>query len=145
MKNAPHLAGGAVIVATAALSLWSFDLLWKRSALEDLPAQPGGWAGAAAIVLCSAAVHELLHAVGFRLFAGVPWRSISLRPSWKKMGFVARAEGPSSRAATALPALVMGALPIAIGCAIGQGLVLLWGLFFLLECFADLGELMGRR
>ena len=141
MKKAPHLASAFVIVAAFAGSLWSFERIWRRSALEEIAAQPGGWAGAAAIAIASAVVHELLHVVGWRLFGRVPWRSITFRPSWRKMGFVAHVDAPSDRWSIALPALVMGVLPIAIGCATGRGLIVLWGLFFLLECFADLAEL----
>jgi len=65
------------------------------------------------------------------------------------MGFVARVDVPISarayRAGAALPALVLGGLPIGLGFATGSGLFVAWGLFFLLECFTDVAILLATR
>jgi len=49
------------------------------------------------------------------------------------------------RCARILPALVLGGAPLAIGLTIGSGLIVLWALFFLLECFADIAVLFAIR
>jgi hypothetical protein len=130
-------------------SLRLFELIWRRDALADITGQPGGWLGALIIVACSAIVHELLHGFAWHTLARVPWRAISFRPSWRGMGFVAQSAlaipTPAYRSSAALPALVMGVVPIAVGFITGWGLSVLWGLFFLLECFADIATLFAVR
>lgn len=145
-----HLVGTAVLlVALIVGSLRLFERLWHRDALAEITKQPGAWMGAIAVVACSALVHEWLHAFGWRTFARVPWRSISLRPSWRGLGLVAQTDVavPASayRLSRALPALVLAGLPLALGLAIGHGLFVLWGLFFLLECFPDIAVLFALR
>ncbi|HWW60073.1 MAG TPA: metalloprotease family protein, partial [Thermoanaerobaculia bacterium] len=133
-----RIASAALIVAVVAGSLRLFTMLWHRDALEDLPTQPGGWLGAIAIVIASAVVHELLHAIGWRFIARVPF---SIRPTWSVMGFAAEPDAPvparTYRIVAALPALLLAVPAILGGLALGNGLVMLWGGFFLLECFSD--------
>jgi hypothetical protein len=63
------------------------------------------------------------------------------------MGLVARIDRPirlwAYRAGVATPALVLGALPILLGLVTGAGVCVVWALFFLLECFSDLGALFA--
>ena len=65
------------------------------------------------------------------------------------MGFVAHADvavpAYAYRASAALPTLVLGVVPIVLGFVTGFGLFVLWGLFFLLECFADVAVLLAMR
>ena len=142
------LLGAAAIVITAfVVSLWLFRLFWHRDALADLTQQPGGWMGAMAIVACTAVVHEILHGLAWCLVARVPWRSISVRASWRVMGFVAGPDVPlpatAFRVGVAAPGLILGAIPIAAGLSAGLGLLVLWGLFALLECFSDAALLLA--
>ena len=67
-----------------------FELVWHRDALADFTSQPGGWMGAVIVVACSAVIHEALHAWAWHTFARVPWRSLSIRPTWRVMGMVAQ-------------------------------------------------------
>lgn len=143
-----HLFGTAALeVMTFAGSLRLFEILWHRDALADVARQPGGWIGAIGIAAGSAVVHELLHGLGWYTFARVPWRSITFRPTWRVMGVVARAKVAvpirAYRAGTALPALVLAVVTVALGLLTGIGLLVLWGLFFLLECFTDIATLLA--
>jgi hypothetical protein len=143
-----HLLGTAVLlVVLFAGSLRLFEFTWDRDALADITRQPGGWIGAIVIAAGSAVVHELLHGFAWHAFAGVPWQSISLQPTWRVMGFVARPNVaipvPAFRAGTALPALVLGVIPVVLGLLTDSGLLVLWGQFFFLECFADLAVLFA--
>jgi hypothetical protein len=145
-----HLLGtAAILVILFAGSLRLFEFLWHRDALADITRQPGGWPGAIAIVAASAVLHELLHAFGLRAFARVPWRSITLRPTWRGLGFVARPNvpvpSPAYRGSIALPAVILGVVPIVLGLLMGGGLFVLWGLFFSLECFTDVAVLLATR
>ncbi len=145
-----HLLGTAAILTMLFVgSLRLFEFLWDRDALADITKQPGGWMGAIIVVACSAVIHELLHGFGWNIFARVPWQSISFRPSWRGIGFVAclnvPVPAPAYRASAALPALILGVLPITLGFVTGFGLFVLWGLFFLLECFGDVAMLFATR
>lgn len=143
------LAAGFVIVAISVASLWLFKLMWHRDPFEDFDRQPGGWLGALAIVLCSAFLHEVIHALGWHVFAKVPWRSMSLCPTWSAMGFAARIDAGvparAYRAGLAMPALILAGSSIGLGLASDLGLLLLWGLFFLLECYSDVASLIAMR
>jgi hypothetical protein len=145
--NRHRFASAAILLAAFAASLWLFAALHHRSALEDLATQPGGWLGALAIVACSAVVHELLHVAGWKLLASVPPGAITFRPTWRGLGFAAHLGVTiplrAYRLGLILPTLVLGLLPITLGLAMGHGLLLLWGMFFLLECYADLTVLLA--
>lgn len=144
-----RLASAAIIIIVFVASLRLFEVVWHRPAFADIVRQPGQWVGAVIIVIGSAIIHELLHGLAWKILARVPWRSISFRPSWRKLGFVAAADVPmrasAYRTGMLLPALVLGFGSIVAGLMIGNGLVLLWGLFFLLECFADFAALLATR
>lgn len=143
------LASAATLIIVFVGSLRLFELLWHRDALADVTKQPGGWMGAIIVVVCSAAIHELLHALAWKISARVPWQSISLRPTWRVMGVVAHLNVPvpasAYRASAVAPALALAGLSIVMGFATGSGLFVLWGLFFLLECFADVALLFAMR
>ncbi len=143
------LGSAALVIATVVVSLGMFRAFWHRDALADLTRQPGGWLGAIAIVACSAVAHELLHAITWYTAARLPWRAIAFRPGWRTMGFVASPDVPiparAYRAGLAAPALVLAAVPIVVGLAGNLGLLVLWGLFALLECFSDVATLLATR
>ena len=143
------LAAAAPLIVFSAAALSLFHLVSERDVVDDLNRQPGGWIGVVFVVLCSAVVHEALHAIGWIAFAGVSSRSISFRRSWRVMGFVAHTEtpipAPAYRASTALPALALALPTIVLAFALRSWLILLWGLFFLLECFSDIATLLATR
>jgi hypothetical protein len=141
------LASGATLLVTWASALALFEARWQRSALADAYRQPGGWAGVLVLVAFSAVLHEILHAGAWRLFGQLPRKAIAVRPTWQVMGFAARVILPLSmrafRAGLAVPFIMMGIVPILAGAVTGNGLFLIWGLFFSLECFSDLGTLFA--
>lgn len=145
-----HLLAAAAILVTAFVgTMRLFEFVWRRDALGDVLRQPGGWMGAVAVVAVSAVVHEGLHGLAWRTAARVPWRSIAVRPTWRGLGFVARANVPmparAYRAGMVLPAVVMGIMPVVLGSFAAVGLVVVWGLFFLFECFPDIAVLLAMR
>lgn len=143
-----HALGAAtVVLGLFLLATRLFDGLWQRSALEELTSQPGGFPGAALVVLGSALLHELLHAAAWTVLGRPDAGGIVLRPSWQGMGFAAILRAPvplrAYRAGLALPALVLGGGGLVAGLFAGSGLVVLWGTFFVLESFADLAQLLA--
>ncbi len=143
------LGAAAIVIATFSAALAVFGLVWHRDAVADIARQPGSWAGAVLLAACSAVVHETLHGLAWIVFGGVPRQSVSVRPTWRVMGFTAdlqaAVQARAYRAGAALPALVLALGPIAVGLAAGSGLLVLWGLFCLLECFSDLAALLAMR
>lgn len=143
------LASGATLVVMWASSLVAFQTCWHRSALVDVPRQWGGWAGAMAVVVSSAVVHEMLHVAAWRFFGRLPSEAIIFQRTWQVMGIAARVVRPISlwayRVGVAMPILLMGIVPIVVGTVTNNGLLLAWALFFSLECFSDLVSLLGTR
>jgi len=139
-SNRHRIASGVAILATMFASLLLFQLIRHRSALEDLDRHRGGWPAAIAIVIGSAIVHELLHVI--------VWRR-PLRLTWSGMGFGAQMNPSMSitahRFSLLLPLLLMAIAPIVVALLINNGLLLLWALFFLLECFSDITLLLALR
>ncbi|MCU1231643.1 MAG: hypothetical protein JWO97_4527 [Acidobacteria bacterium] len=139
-SNRHRIASGVAIFAVILVSLFLFQLLHHRSAFDDLDRHRGGWPAAIAIVLGSAIIHELLHVI--------VWRR-PLRLTWSGMGFGAQMNPSMSitahRVSLALPLLLLALAPIVAALLINNGLLLLWGLFFLLECFSDITLLFALR
>ena len=143
-----HRLGTAIIlVAAFASSVGAFEAIHRRSAFEDATNQPGGWPGVIVVVAASAVVHELIHALGWISLAKLPWRSVSVRRTLRVMGLVVCANTampvPAFRLSTLLPAVILGGGSVATGLVSGRGLLVLWGNFFLLECYSDLTVLLA--
>lgn len=143
------MLAGLVLVVAIAGALFLFEARWGRPALTHASDQPGGWVGAILVVVASAFVHEALHALAWRVRGRVPQGGTALRRTWRVLGFEAALRHPVPlavfRAGLSVPALVLGLLPFVVGWASGAGLLVLWALFFLLECFSDLVILFAGR
>lgn len=145
--TADRLIAGAVVLAIGIGTLRLFAELWNSDAFAALGGQPGGWLGAIAIVVASTLFHEGLHVLGWRLAMRLPWSAFALRPTWRGMGIAAQPrvalDASALRAGLLLPALTLAAPAIVVGLSLGSGLALLWGQFFLLECYGDLVTLLA--
>jgi hypothetical protein len=95
------------------------------------------------ITLVLVVVHELLHAVGFLLFARVHWTQIKFGVLWKALMPYAHCKVPvpirAYRLAIALPIVILGIIPTVIGLAIGSALLTLYGAFM---TAAGLGDVL---
>jgi len=150
------IATPAVLVTTAIIlagvlggAYQLFAFVWQRSPLEDVTRQPGGWVGAIVMFVAGAAIHELLHAAAWTTVAHVPWTMVSFRRSRRKLGIIAQLDVPVPagryRIGAAVPALMLGIVPILVGILTGSGLVALWGDVFLFESFSDVAILAAIR
>ena len=87
----------------------------------------GGITTLVLVMVASIIVHELLHALGFWLVGGVPWRRIKFGFSWQGFAPYAHCRDPlqttAYRISVALPGLVLGVLPGLVGVAIQQPLL----------------------
>jgi hypothetical protein len=117
-----------------------FALRWGPRALfaglDDL-----GWWLVPVIVL-GVVAHELLHGLGWKLAAGLPWSQIKFGVQWKYLMAYAHARVPMRvgpyRLGAALPGLVLGAVPVAAAVALGHSVLLWVGAFFVIAAVGDL-------
>ncbi|MDO9390293.1 MAG: DUF3267 domain-containing protein [bacterium] len=70
-------------------------------------------------LLVAIPAHELLHALGFRIFSNMPWANIKFGFSLKDFVFYTHPDMPVNKAvyawAVALPALIIGVMPLVLG------------------------------
>jgi hypothetical protein len=101
------------------------------------------------VIIAGVVVHELLHGLGWKWFGGLAWRDIQFGFHWQGLVPYAHARVPmparAYRWGGALPGLVTGGLPVAVGLAFGQPVVLLLGAFFLLAALGDAMVLWAIR
>ncbi len=147
--TAERLIAGAVVLGITIGTLRLFAELSHHDAVADLGGQPGGWLGTVAIVVASTLLHEGLHLLGWRLATRLPWSAFALRPTWRGMGVAVQPrvalDVAPLRVGLLLPALALAAPTIVAGLSTRNGLALLWGLFFLLECYGDIVTLLALR
>lgn len=148
-RSTDLLAAGLSLTLMCALLFELFELRWLRSALAEIPEQPGGVLGALAIAASSAVVHEFLHASGWRFLGHLDWRPLQLRWTWRGLGIRAHVAVPitarSFRGGLSVPVLVMAVLPATLAILTGRGLLLNWSAFFLFECLTDLALHLATR
>jgi hypothetical protein len=126
-------------LALLALCLSAYVLLWG---LPPLLAALGAVKPTALAVLAGGILlHEALHALGWRWFAGLPWSAIRLGFAWRSLMPYAHAKAPvragAYRWAGVLPGLVTGLLPALLGLATGRAGWLMWGAVFLVAALGD--------
>ena len=85
--------------------------------------------------------HEALHALAWKLAAGLPWREMKLGFQWKTLTPYAHARVPMAarayRIGAATPGVVLGLLPVAVALATADGAWLLFGLLFTFAAGGD--------
>ena len=138
------VVGGAAAASVVAAPLWFlFVARWGKGAV---------WQGVdvlfvdlwslVALMTVSAAVHELLHAVGWTMAAKVPWRAVRFGFHWPTLSPYAHLTVPVAarpyRVGTALPGLVLGTAPAGAALVTGNGAWLVYGLTMLLAAGGDL-------
>ena len=113
--------------------IWGLPSLaagWQRLGLWIIP-----------LLLLGIVVHEALHAAGWRLFAGVPWRDITFGIHWKALMPYAHCRVPvparAYRWAGALPGLLTGLLPVLLALIFGWGGLLILGAILLSSAAGD--------
>lgn len=148
-----NVAGLALFLVTVVAVLGAFVAIWGLPPHDTVRAllRESWLLGLAPVpvILVSAAVHEGLHALGFRLFGGVPWRSIRVGIHWRLLTPYAGTAAPMSargyRWAAALPGLALGVVPAAAGLAVGSGWLTAYGAFMLGAAGGDAIALWAMR
>ena len=121
-KSRVTVLGTVAFVAVVGLAIGAHALLHGSFETEG-----AFWLVAGGIFLAGIVLHEGVHALGYRWFGGVPWRSIRFGVMWKALMPYAHAAEPMRasgyRVAVVLPGLVTGLLPLAAGLAAGSPLL----------------------
>ena len=137
---AANVYGVAAGVLPAFISFTLFLLIWGGERLAAALANVA-FLQAIGVVVVGAFFHELLHAVGWLLFAGLPWRAIEIGVKWKILTPYAHSHQPMPargyRWGTALPGLLMGILPSLLAILVGNGPLFLFGAFFTVVAGGD--------
>lgn len=93
------------------------------------------------VFVAGVVAHEALHALAWKLAAGLPWGDIRLGFQWKTLTPYAHARVPMTarayRIGAATPGVVLGLGPAAAGLATGGGGWMLFGLLFTLAAGGD--------
>jgi hypothetical protein len=137
------LALPILAVASAAL-IGPYWALWGLNAVVDAVDTSLSINGFMLLagLFASIGLHELLHGVGFRYFAGLPWRDIKFGIHWKVFTPYASATKPMSvnayRGSAILPCIVMGLVPAVAGIALQRGSWLLYGTFMTMAAGGDM-------
>lgn len=117
-----------------------YVLLWGPGSLVAGLGALGLWV--LPVFVAGVVVHELLHGLGWKLAAGLPWTAIKFGVQWKVLMPYAHARLPMGvrayRLGAALPGLVTGVLPVVAALALGQPVLLILGAFFLTAAVGDL-------
>jgi hypothetical protein len=156
MEQANRIAARVVLPGAALLAAVPWLLLHGRPLsawVGGLHLSAGGVARGAVVVvgamLLSIVVHEALHALGIRIFARKPWRSIHYGFDRETLSpYVGCTEPMPARAYrgwAALPCVVLGVVPLACGLAAGTGGLVLFGFYNLAAAGGDLAVLWAIR
>ena len=109
----------------------------------------GGTLTVILVFALSILVHELLHAIGFRLAGGVPFNQIKFGFSWAGLAPFAHCQEPlrasAYRLAVLLPGLGLGILPGLLGVALQRPLLVMWATLMLLAAGGDAAVLWAVR
>ncbi|NWF70533.1 MAG: DUF3267 domain-containing protein [Chloroflexi bacterium] len=134
MRLAAFLSLGLLI-----LSLLPYALIWGLPNY-DFPLEETLLALAALLGLIVA--HEVIHALGWMFFGGVPRDKISFGIDWKTFSPYAHANTPMPvqgyRIGAVLPGIITGMLPVIVGTLIGHGWLTVLGAFLVTGAAGDL-------
>ena len=103
----------------------------------------------ALFMFASIVVHEMLHAVGFRTSAQIPWGEIKFGIRWTSLTPYATTQAAmpawAYRQAALLPAWVLGVLPIVLGVAFRSELLAAYGIVMLGGAGGDIAAVWAMR
>lgn len=140
MANATNLYSFAILPLVARLAT-VFVYLWGYGALSDGSIFERPVVGVVAVyvigflvIAFGIAAHEAIHGLSWAYFGGKPVGAIKFGFQVKTLTPYAHCKEPievrAYRIGAAMPGLVVGLLPSLVGKATGNGLIMLFGLFF---------------
>lgn len=130
---AGNVYGTLMGLVPALLLFGIFILFWEGRPLAP-PPEGFGVLYTFIVLVAGIVVHELLHALGWMVFAGIPRSNIHIGVRWKLLTPFAHSDVRMSvrgyRWGTFLPGLVLGILPSLLAIVSGSLLLMGFGFFF---------------
>jgi len=124
------------------------SLTWWKPAAFGLPA----WHSrilTTVILFSGLGIHEMLHALSFRVFGGIPWSQIGITVKWKTMLAVCYTTAPVSlstyRRVLIAPGIMLGLLPAVFGVALGSPKYVWFGFMMTVIAAGDFAALWTLR
>ncbi len=122
-------------------TLVPFFLLWGGGSLLAGGRDLARWYVLVPGLLAGIVLHEVIHGLSWALFGRKPLSSIRYGIQWKTLTPYAHCAEPMAarvyRGGAVMPAIVVGAIPAAIGLAAGKGAWTLYGMIFLVAAVGD--------
>ena len=99
------------------------------------------WAILLTIILAAIVIHEILHGIGWSLYAKKGWKSIKFGIEWKYLTPYCHCSEPMPlkqyRIGSILPAIVLGIIPSILAIATGIIWLMIFGFFFTFAAGGD--------
>lgn len=140
---------GTLVSVVLLLAVWvPHRALHGENAFRELFRATGGWWFAPAL-LAGIVVHELLHAIAWRLAGRLPAGAVAFGVNWRVLMPFAHPRRPMPADAyafgAAVPGVVLGLAPAVAGLATGSGPWSGWGAIFTAAAAGDLLVLHSLR
>lgn len=117
-----------------------FQVIWGKPVLSGV--RPGSFFLLLFILLIGIVLHEGLHALGWKVAAGVPWSAMKFGINWKVLAPYAHCKVPmmarAYRIGVLLPGLALGLFPGIAGLLGGSFVLTSWGALFTAAASGDL-------
>ena len=124
-----------------AVTLVPFLILWGGRALLAGGRTLATWYILLPALLGGVVLHEVIHGLSWALLARKPLRSIRFGIQWKTLTPYAHCTevmtARTYRLGAAMPALLLGGVPAAVGLLLGSGAWVLYGMIFLVAAVGD--------
>jgi hypothetical protein len=131
------------------LALGPFVLLWGAERIESALPAATDLRFALPVLAVSVLLHEILHAVGFRLLGQAPREAIRIGFQRRTLTPFASCSTPvranAYRSAALLPGAVLGLVPVLAGCLAGNATMVLYGWVMLAVAGGDLAAVWAIR
>jgi hypothetical protein len=144
-----NLLAIAWLPVSGLLALGPFAWLWHSDRIDAALPLVTDLRFALPVLAFSVLLHEMLHAVGFRLLGGAPREAIRIGFQRRTLTPFASCSAPipakAYRAAALLPGAVLGLLPAITGWLLGSGTLVLYGWAMLAVAGGDLAAVWAIR
>ena len=94
------------------------------------------------LVVIGIVIHELIHGLTWAYYAKSGWKSIKIGMMWKTLTPYCHCNEPlpiqKYKVGVIMPCIILGIIPAIIALAIGNLLLLIWGIFFITVAAGDI-------
>ena len=128
-----------LLIASAIIFTVPFYLIWNKQAFRDGQVNHLWFFP---LFLAGIVAHELLHGIGWSLYAKNGWKSISFGVMWKMLTPYCHCNEPLGKRpymiGALMPLVVLGIIPAIVSLFIGNMVLLVWGIIFIAAAAGDI-------